>query len=125
VVDQQGWANELLTFTDRVLKQQIPFDDLDPADQNFMSDTFSLEAVRRSLSRWLVDQGVRPIVFGYVPGWYWFVRTFGEVVSDCPLKLKGGDYVEEVTLQIVQGNASGARLDMEWTFRRKDHADIL
>jgi hypothetical protein len=56
-----------------------------------------------------------------VPGWYWFVRKFADVVSDCPLKLKGGDFIEEVTLEIVAGNASGARLDMEWTFKRKDN----
>jgi hypothetical protein len=120
---KKGWANELLTFTDRILRRQISWNDLDPIDKDFMSNTFSLEAVRRSLSRWLADQGVRTIVFGYLPGWYWFVRKFGEVVSDCPLKLKGGDYIEEVTLQIVPGNASGTRLDMEWTFRRRDSPD--
>jgi len=120
---KKGWANELLTFVDRVIKQQVSWEALDPADRAFMIETFSLDAVRQKLIGFLADQGVRAIVFGHVPGWYWFIRKFGEVVSDCPLSLKGGNYVDEVTLEIVQGNASGTRLDMEWTFRRNDHPD--
>jgi hypothetical protein len=120
-----GWANELLTFADRIAKLQISWEALNPAEHAFMTETFSLDVVRQKLIGFLGNQGVRAIVFGHVPGWYWFIRKFSEVVSDCPVTLKGGNYIDEVTLEIVQGNASGTRLDMEWTFRRKDHPDLV
>jgi len=117
---RKGWATDLLEFVERIAKDRVSWNMLTEQDKTYIVEHFSLESIRTSLIRWLAEQGVRPTALGQPAGWYWFLRKFACVVADCPLKLKGGNLIEEVTFQIVEGNLSGTRLDLEWTFKRKD-----
>jgi hypothetical protein len=116
---KKGWQTKLLNFADSVVERNVSWDDLTDTEKEFMTDTFSLESVRQHLISWLKDQRVLPLTLAYPNGWYWFVRKYADVVSDSPLVLKGGKVVKEVTLKIVEGNAGGTRLDLEWTFVRQ------
>ena len=65
---------------------------------------------------------IPPITLGHPIGWYSFMMQFSSAVSGSSLRLKGGQYIDEVTVEISKGNASGTRLDLEWTFTKIDHS---
>ncbi len=113
---KKGWQAELLNFADSMIERKLEFQQLPREEQTFMFNTYSLFAVRDELIDWLRQQGIEPAAIAYLSGWYWFIRKYADVTSDCPLVLKGGKHLKQVTLEIVQGNGSGTRLDMEWTF---------
>lgn len=117
---KKGFATDLLEFVERRVKNGFSWDTLPQEDKTYIVEHFSLESIRTSMIRWLAEEGVCPTALGEIAGWYWFLRKFACVVADCPLKLKGGDLIEEVRFDIVEGNLSGTRLDLEWTFKRKD-----
>jgi hypothetical protein len=106
-------------------KDELSYDALTQEDKDFMANTFSLDAIRFELTRWLHSQGIFTLALGHPQGWSWFLRRFASVVSDCPLKLTGGKFVKEVTLEIVSGNASETRLDFEWKFTRMDDTSFV
>jgi hypothetical protein len=117
---KKGWQTDIMKFADSVIERGLSWDRLPQQEKEFMIESFSLDSVRQQLIRWLSEQGVSALALGFTSGWYWFIRKYAEVVGDCPLTLRGGQYVKEVTFQIVPGNASATRLDMKWTFTRHD-----
>lgn len=116
----RGWQNELLSRIDSIVERGISPIDLPDSDRRFLAERFSLDAVRTTLIRWLAEHGVHPLALAYTNGWYWFVRKYADAVADCPLKLRGGRLIKEITLKIVLGNAVGSRLDYEWSLIRRD-----
>jgi len=113
-------GKSLLQRVESSIEHNLSWDSLPSDDQTFFQETFGLHSIRDALMKFLSSQYVKAICFGHPLGWHSFLTVFSRVVADCPLRLKGANYIDNVTLEIVPGNAVGTRLDLEWTFTRKD-----
>jgi hypothetical protein len=125
VIDRNSWNKESLLFLDGLLAQNRSWPELTPGEQTRLLDIIGLEAIRVDLMNLFRGESIPPVALGHPEGWCLFLQKFVSLVSGCPLRLKGGEYVEEVTIQMWPVPNSRNAFNLEWRFKRINSSAIF
>ncbi len=121
-IDRNSWSRESLMFLDGILGENKSWEELDDDEKRRLLDIVGLEGIRTELMHILRSAGVPPIALGHAGGWCAFLQALVALVRDCPLKLTGGSYLDEVNVQLTPSPLGKNIFDLSWIFQRLDKA---
>ena len=91
-----------------------------------LAPTVTLTNFRNDLNNYLCHHGLDNSIPGEDPKWANFLRYYGEVIRDCPLRCEGNNqkFIDEVFVEVdevAEGTtkAFGFSLRLRWTWKNK------
>lgn len=125
VIDRNSWSRKSLVFLDRVFGSWESWEHLSPEDQSRLRELVSLEAIRGQLMDVFRRHRIAPIALGHAEGWVLFLQKFVSLVGGCPLRLAGGQFIEEAEVSMRPSDGHQRLFDVVWNFKRTGSGGVI